>query len=273
MRRAGRSAFIAGGLLFLVVGVAPAQPGGGAGGNTGSSSGSSGGFTGSSGSSSSSGGFTGSSGSSSSSGGFTGSSGGSTGSGNMNRTGSGSGTNTVGSTGPLGRYYGTPLYNRLSQSQGSSGQFTITASNYPASYSGSFGTPLYDAASLARSATQGTTGLGTQGSATATSFAGASSAGIRRSAGYITEPVFDMPARPTMAAIQPDLQGIVSRASTTRLPSRDRIQVVADGDTIVLRGQVRDEKERRLAEAMIRLSPGVRIVRNELEPDKKSPAK
>ena len=76
-----------------------------------------------------------------------------------------------------------------------------------------------------------------------------------------------MPTRPALTTIQPTLQGVVSRA--TRLPSRENIQVLTDGATIVLRGQVRDERERRLAEAMIRLSPGVRTVRNELEPAKK----
>ena len=261
MRSAGRSAFIAGGLLLLIAGVTPAQQSSGGGGFTGSSGGS-----GSSGSSGSSGGFTGSS--SGSSGGFTGSSSGS--SGGMSRSSSGS-NSTTGSTTPLGRYYGNPLYNGLATSQSSSASSTGSKYLRPSPVTVSFGTTLYDAASLTRSANQGTTGLGSQGSATANAFAGASSAGIRRAPGYITEPVFDMPARPTIAAIQPDLQGVVSRA--TRLPSRDRIQVLADGETIVLRGQVRDERERRLAEAMIRLSPGVRLVRNELEPDKKPPAK
>jgi osmotically-inducible protein OsmY len=80
-----------------------------------------------------------------------------------------------------------------------------------------------------------------------------------------------MPARPSLTTMRPELQDIVARA--TRLPSRDRIRVLTDGDTVVLRGLVRDERERRLAEALIRLSPGVRLVRNELEPVNKPPAK
>ena len=228
---------------------------GSTGGFTGSSGGSTGGFTGGS-----TGGFTGSSGNT---GGFTGSSGGSTGRGR-------SSSSTTGSTSPFGRYNGNPLYNGLATSQSSSSTSTNSSAIRQSPVPVSFGTPLYDAASLPRSANQGTTGLGTQGSATASTFAGASSAGIRRAPGYIAEPVFDIPARPALATIQPALQGVVARA--TRLPSRDRIQVLADGETIVLRGQVRDERERRLAEAMIRLSPGVRSVRNELEPEKKPPA-
>jgi BON domain len=269
VRRAGRSAFIAGGLVLLVVGVAPAQTGRPSGSSGGSSAG---GFTGSSGGT---GGFTGSSGSgggsSGGTGGFTGSSGSFTGSsGNTGSSSSSSGTGTTGATSPLGRYYGNPLYNGLAAGQTSSTSSTGSKYLRPSPVAVSFGTPLYNAASLTRSPTQGMTGLGTQGGGT-TAFGGATSAGIRRASGYVTEPVFDMPDRPALTTIRPELQAVVSRA--TRLPSRDRIQVLTDGDTIVLRGQVRDERERRLAEAMIRLSPGVRLVRNELESDKKPPAK
>src|SRR5256885_7103062 len=49
------------------------------------------------------------------------------------------------------------------------------------------------------------------------------------------------------------------------------IEVVSDGAVVVLRGAVRDEDEARLAENMIRLTPGVRDVKNELKfPDRKS---
>ena len=68
---------------------------------------------------------------------------------------------------------------------------------------------------------------------------------------------------PLMTALRGDLQAIIARSS--RLPSRDNIQVLAQGDTIVLRGMVRDDRERRLAEAVLRLSPGVREIRNELQ--------
>jgi osmotically-inducible protein OsmY len=62
--------------------------------------------------------------------------------------------------------------------------------------------------------------------------------------------------------VQTDLQSIIDRSS--RLPSRSRIAVSYDGSVVVLRGEVRDEKERRLAEGILRLSPGVREIRNEL---------
>jgi hypothetical protein len=102
-------------------------------------------------------------------------------------------------------------------------------------------------------------------------FQGANSVGMRRAPGYITEPVFDVPARPRMEAMRPDLQNIISRSS--RLASRENIQVGADGETIILRGQVRDEREKRLAEAVLRLTPGVRQIRNELTYPGRSPSK
>jgi osmotically-inducible protein OsmY len=59
-----------------------------------------------------------------------------------------------------------------------------------------------------------------------------------------------------------DLQEIVARSSV--LPSKDSIQVMTDGPAIVLEGTVTSEREARLAEMLLRLSPGVRLVRNEL---------
>lgn len=52
--------------------------------------------------------------------------------------------------------------------------------------------------------------------------------------------------------------------SSSRLPSKNTSQVAFDGDTVVLRGIVKDEQELRLAEAVARLTPGVRSLRNEL---------
>ena len=60
-----------------------------------------------------------------------------------------------------------------------------------------------------------------------------------------------------------DLQAMVSRSSAIRTPANVRVE--ADGNVIVLRGRVADEDEKRLVEGMVRLEPGVREVRNELE--------
>lgn len=63
--------------------------------------------------------------------------------------------------------------------------------------------------------------------------------------------------------LRADLQTIVSRTSAIRTPANVRVE--ADGDVIVLRGRVADEDEKRLVEGLVRLEPGVREVRNELE--------
>jgi hypothetical protein len=59
-----------------------------------------------------------------------------------------------------------------------------------------------------------------------------------------------------------DLQEVVARSSS--LPSKDTIQVLTDGATVVLRGTVASTEEARLAQALLRLSPGAERIRNEL---------
>lgn len=68
---------------------------------------------------------------------------------------------------------------------------------------------------------------------------------------------------PTKLMPRPDLQQVIQRS--TRLPSAGNIQILTDGQAIILRGQVGSDHERRLAENMLRLSPGVREIRNELD--------
>lgn len=67
----------------------------------------------------------------------------------------------------------------------------------------------------------------------------------------------------SVTVIRADLQGLLNRSSALSRPATVRVE--ADGDTIVLRGRVADEDEKRLVEGMVRLEPGVREVRNELE--------
>ncbi len=67
----------------------------------------------------------------------------------------------------------------------------------------------------------------------------------------------------TAAAVRTDLQGVLVRSSS--LPSARDIQVAMDGSVVVLRGPVSNDDERRLAENLVRLTPGVHDVRNELQ--------
>ena len=96
---------------------------------------------------------------------------------------------------------------------------------------------------------------------------GASTVGIRRAPQYYTEPVFDMPTRAPVGTIREDLQR--SLTESTMLRSGSQISVIAQGESVVLRGRVANDREKRVAEAMVRMTPGVREVVNELVVDKK----
>jgi hypothetical protein len=59
-----------------------------------------------------------------------------------------------------------------------------------------------------------------------------------------------------------DVQAVFARSTQFGGPAA--VSVLADGPVLVLRGRVGSEDEARLAEGMVRLTPGVREVRNEL---------
>jgi osmotically-inducible protein OsmY len=63
--------------------------------------------------------------------------------------------------------------------------------------------------------------------------------------------------------LQTELQGVISRSSMLSAPAGIKIEVA--GSTVVIRGQAADDDEIRLVEGMIRLTPGVHEVRNELK--------
>lgn len=109
---------------------------------------------------------------------------------------------------------------------------------------------------------QGTTGggIGTMAPVTTWSaLAGRSQASLNGAAPIrLTAPTTTTRTSP----LQAEVQSIVANSSA--LPSRDQIQVGVEGGTIVLRGTVSTDYERRLAEALVRLTPGVNLVRNEL---------
>lgn len=192
---------------------------------------------------------------------------------------------------PLAAYYVNPLAQGLMSGTGQS-----TSTNAAA-----FGTPLYG--NLAGTGTAGTsTGRGTRsafgGTATSSlgSFGGVGSTTGRGATGGLSgtatirggttgtiAPGFNggswgpaigrrgpvmaatlrTPARPIPLAVRrPDLQAIIARSTT--LTSAGNITVATDGDVIVLTGTVVNEDDRRIAENMLRLSPGVRNLRNEL---------
>jgi BON domain len=241
---------------------APTSTFGGSGGGFGGSSGSSfsggngGSFSGSSSTSGFSGGgaFSGSSGGAAfagSQGGasFTGSTGSMTGQG---RTGSSTGTVLAPSTAnPYRGTYANPLYSGLGN--------TVTPTT-GARAPGGFGQPLFPITTTGGAATiRGRTA--TTASTSAAAAVGFTTMGVRKNAPYATRPTEDLPiVNHTFRPI--DLQAVVDRSSL--LKSRKGVSVSVEDGVVVLRGEVASERDRRLAEGIMRLEPGVAEVRNEL---------
>jgi len=222
-----------------------------------------------------------------------------------------SGSSTYGQTSPFGRFYGNPMAMGYSTTgSGSSGSSPATQSirSYPETLS--FGNPLVNQSTLSRSGQQlgttstlggyGTNNLGSS-SLSQSRVTGGSSMGTRRSPSYLTSMAFDGSQQPppqqppqgqpqqgqpqqgqtrgvnipqpvivVTPLQQAELQGTITRSA--RLPSRADIAVsTTDEGTVVLRGNVSSEREKRLAETMMHMKPGVGEVRNELQRRRKSP--
>ena len=218
--------------------------GGGAGGGTGG--GGSGGGGGSS--------LLGSAGNSFSGTSFTGGTGGMTGGTNTvpGRTGAGGraigGAVAISSTNFLSTHYGNPMYN------GRPG-----TSNASPTAGGGFGQPTFGAISTtttpnraANNRNGGTANVNSNyGKVGTTNFP----------ISFVTQVKFAAPPiRPTQ--LQLDLQGIVNRTSALKKPADVRVEVT--GSTVILRGRVSNDDERRLVEGMMRIEPGIHEVRNEL---------
>jgi hypothetical protein len=74
-----------------------------------------------------------------------------------------------------------------------------------------------------------------------------------------------MPAAPALntAQVQSELRSVLDRSSM--LTNGRGVEVTMSGNTVVLRGQVKNEEEAQTAEGIIRLTPGVKDVKNELK--------
>ena len=79
---------------------------------------------------------------------------------------------------------------------------------------------------------------------------------------YPAVPRFDVSPLPA-TQVQADVSGMLSRAAS-QIPAAANVQAITNGNTVTLRGTVADVEEARLLEGMTRLTPGVRMVRNEL---------
>jgi hypothetical protein len=126
---------------------------------------------------------------------------------------------------------------------------------------GTFNQPLYAinaTQSTARVTGRANTGLNNTKSVAFNTF------GQDRNIPFITDLSRNLPM-PNLSVerLQADVQNIIARSSA--LPSRDTIQATVEGGVVVLRGEASSARECLLAESIIRLSPGVRDVRNEIK--------
>jgi hypothetical protein len=63
------------------------------------------------------------------------------------------------------------------------------------------------------------------------------------------------------ARLQADLRGVLN---TGGLATPQAVQIVMSGNNVILRGTVKDDDERRLVEGLVRITPGVGAIVNEL---------
>ena len=156
-----------------------------------------------------------------------------------------SGFPTVGTTNAFATYYLNPM------AQGLVGGPTGSSQN-------EFGMPLYGTTALATATT-------TTVSPTTVTFAPSGSPLLAPYVFAMTPAPAPGGAAVSMNAtpLLGELRQILDRSSALALV-RNNIQVGSAGGVIVLRGRVNDEHERRIAEGLMRLTPGVHEVRNEL---------
>lgn len=134
--------------------------------------------------------------------------------------------------------------------------------NNGATGKGTFNQPLFATTTTTSGRTTGGTRTGTRNATTA-AVVGFTTYGMDRAIPFRTELGDDIPiVAPVASALQAELRDVVQRSAA--LKSKSNIDVSVANGTVFLRGQVATASERRLAEAMIRLTPGVRQVSNEL---------
>jgi hypothetical protein len=91
---------------------------------------------------------------------------------------------------------------------------------------------------------------------------GNSAANTAAQPGYVLRPGFNVSA-PANAEVPVRVQKVLVASSS--LPSAGSFALTMEGSVLVMKGQVASESEKRLAEAMLHLEPGVYEVRNELQ--------
>lgn len=174
-----------------------------------------------------------------------------------NTSGSSLGNNTFGSGSSLNRSTSNAGAGRAGTQSGSTFGSTGFGTNTNAGgMLGGTGNTLGGANAANRGLNTGVAG------SNAGNFAPAGGSGLKSGILYATTPAFTI-TRPGPAQVSTQLQNVLARSTGFRGPANVAVNHV--NDVIVLRGVVATEDDRILAENLVRLSPGVREVVNELK--------
>ena len=168
------------------------------------------------------------------------------------RSSAGSGTSIPSSTNP----FATTYVDYLTLGKASLYQNTGNPIAIPTISTGTFGQPIYGNVTSAKGGA-GAGGVGAQSTAT-----GFSTVGTLRAPAYITSLSSEIPfAKHSATSLLVDARAVIEQSSY--INNKERIEVtVNDAGVVLLRGQVGTEKERRVAETTLRITPGVRDVQN-----------
>jgi len=154
----------------------------------------------------------------------------------------------------LGKTYSNPMY------QGYISNYNYSAS---AGIPGGFGAPLVPATT--GTGTQGAGGRGGAGGVTGSVNSqdpGGTIVPLPKQIAYPAQLQFQVPVVPTQ--VFTDIRTGLDRSPSYMLANPRGVQVVMDGPNVILRGTVKDNDEYRLVESVVRVTPGVREIKNEL---------
>jgi len=133
---------------------------------------------------------------------------------------------------------------------------------------GKFGTILSAATTTGtKTGTTGQAGAGGGTASTSNSGTGFTTVGVKRTPQFATRPDENILPRQGLAQVPLQMQADVRSAltETTVFPAGRNVSVaVNDQQQVVLTGTVASERDRMMAEGLVRLTPGVQFVRNEI---------
>ena len=159
-------------------------------------------------------------------------------------------------------YPGRPNSTQLGIAMGSGGFGTPSFGTTSGAIGGNGTTGANRAGGSATATTGGRAGGATGGTSTATKYTGGSLGTANSQISYMAVLKFAVPPVDERQK-QIDLQD--SLKSTVSLENANSFQVTLESGVVVVRGRAKDDEERRLVENMLRLEPGVRDVRNQIE--------